>query len=209
MPSIKIGGNVYNDANYIRIPLASDQTKVALYEYKWDADADSKFCLRQGAKTYNAKTLTVYDTNKVKYEFTGASSSAAYCNIFDIEKNVNFGGGASDWKNIASPVPLLKIKEGDEVNVIVTSNTENDINVSGSKISFNMCKTNILAEPSGTNNFFASEDITRDSVNKKIISSKTATDDFSVGGMFIYVFNGCTIPVDVTIEISINGESLF
>lgn len=208
MPSIKIGGNVYNDANYIRIPLASDQTKVALYEYRFDADADSKFCLRQEAKTYGDKTLTVYDTNKVKYEFTGASSGAAYCNIFDIGKNISFGTGPSDWKNIASEVSLLEIKEGDEVTVTVTSNTENDINVSGSKISFNMCKTNISAEPSGTNNFFASENITRDSVNKKIISSKTATEDFSVGGMFVYVFNGCTTPVDVTIEISINDERI-
>lgn len=205
MPNIKVGGSIYNDANYIRIPLASDPAQVALYEYKWDAAADSKLSLRQGTKTYSAKTLTVYNTNNAKYEFTG-TSSASYCNVFDIEKNLSFGGGASEWKNVASNFPILEIKAGDEVDVVVTSNTENDINAGGSKLSFNMCKTGIAQEPSGSNNFYTSDHITRDSVNHKIICHKVAAEDFSVGGIFIYVFNPCTIQWDVAVEITINGE---
>lgn len=206
MANILINNETYTGVDTVRFPLASDNTKCAVYGYLWDGDGDYLINLRQGSITLNSATLTVYDRNKVKYEFTG-TNQGGYCNMYDYEKNQRFAN-AYNTGNILQEIPIFRFKAGDAIRVVVTSNTSSDINVSGNKVSFNFIAatsdstvTNLLTEDYGIT-------LTRDSDNKRIVSEGTFNRDVEVGAMVFYIFSSCTTPPDVTIEIYLNNEQI-
>jgi len=207
MANILINNETYTGVHAVRFPLASDNTKCAVYGYLWDGDGDYLINLRQGSITLNGATLTVYDRNKVKYEFTGASNQGGYCNMYDYEKNQLFSNSYNQ-KNVLQETPIFRFKQGDSIRVVVTSNTASDINVTGNKVSFNFIApasdttvTNLLASDYGITH-------TRDSENKTIVSEGTFNRDVEVGAMVFYIFSSCTTPLDVTIEIYLNNEQI-
>lgn len=206
MANILINNETYTGVDTVRFPLASDNTKCAVYGYLWDGDGDYLINLRQGSITLNNATLTVYDRNKVKYEFTG-TNAGGYCNMYDFEKNQRFSN-ANNTENILQETPIFRFKSGDAIRVVVTSNTSSDINVTGNKISFNFIApasdttvTNLLTSDYGIT-------LTRDSENKTIVSEGTFNQDVEVGAMVFYIFSSCTTPPDVTIEIYLNNEQI-
>lgn len=206
MANILINNETYTGVDTVRFPLASDSTKCAVYGYLWDGDGDYLINLRQGSITLNNATLTVYDRNKVKYEFTG-TNTGGYCNMYDFEKNQRFSN-ANNTENILQETPIFRFKQGDAIRVVVTSNTASDINVTGNKVSFNFIAatsdttvTNLLASGYGITT-------TRDSDNKTIVAEGTFNQDVEVGAMVFYIFSGCTTPPDVTIEIYLNNEQI-
>lgn len=207
MANILINNETYTGVDTVRFPLASDSTKCAVYGYLWDGDGDYLINLRQGSITLNSSTLTVYDRNKVKYEFTG-TNAGGYCNIYDCEKNKRFAN-ANNTENILQEIPIFRFKSGDAIRVVVTSNTSSDINVTGNKVSLNF-----IAATSGSTvtNLLASGGygitVTRDSDNKRIVSEGTFNQDVEVGAIVFYIFSSCTTPPDVTIEIYLNNEQI-
>lgn len=100
---------------------------------------------------------------------------------------------------------VLSLKSGDTIRMVATSNTENDINVSGNQISVNAAK---IYGGAADVNLFTSVDITRDSETHTLTCEKTLADDFDVCAIYIYIPSGTTTEPDITLSIYLNGDQI-
>lgn len=204
MANITINSNAYNDVRYIRVPLASDSTMEAVYEYVGDAAQGQLLAMKQGAITLNGATLTAYDYNKFRSNNTVGE---VFYNISDYEENKNFSSGYNaSIINVTGVSAILSFKSGDTVRLVVTSNTANDINETGNKIGVNFIKTGMTGQ---VVNLFLEGDVTRDSEAHTITAEKTLAENFDAHALSMYTFAGTTVDPDITIEFYLNNERIW
>lgn len=203
MTNIVINGNEYNGVDYIRIPSKDNSGMVSVYKYYMDSVEDKLFPIRQGDITLNGIKLTCYGGNKFLAEY-GSYISALYMNVSDYLLNSSFSSENASMKNMTNKAPILSLKSGDAIRLVVSSNTSDDINSSGNQISVNMQRAN-----TGTiENLFVADDVARDSVAHTITAEKTLDSDFNVGAIMLYKFPTARTSTDVTINLYINDAQL-
>lgn len=204
MANITINSNAYNDVQYIRVPLASDNTMGAVYKYIGDATQGRLLAIKQGAVTLNGVTLTAYDYNKFR---TNNTVGDVFYNISDYDENRVFSGGYNaSIGNVTGNSAILSFKSGDTVRLVVTSNTTNDISATGNKIGVNFIKTGTTGQ---VVNLFLEGDITRDSEAHTITAEKTLTENFDARALSMFTFASTTVDPDITIEFYVNNERIW
>lgn len=203
MANIVINDKEYNGVDYVRIPSKDNSGMVSVYKYYMDCVEDKLFPIRQGDVTLNGIKLTCYDGNKFLVEY-GSYNSSLYMNVSDYLLNSSFSSENASMANVTNKAPILSLKSGDVIRLVVSSNTSDDINSSGNQISVNMPRANTNT----VENLFALDDVTRDSVAHTITAEKTLDSDFEVGAIMLYKFINIRTSTDVTLNLYVNDVQL-